>query len=83
MLLDSFPEELQQLEEGYEKKDWSSIQAFAHKLAGGASYCGTVRLKKACSQLEFAIKNSNTELFVNFYQQMLSEMEAVKKAVKK
>jgi two-component system, OmpR family, aerobic respiration control sensor histidine kinase ArcB len=82
MFVDSFKEEELQLQEANEKKDWATIKAIAHKLKGGSSYCGTLRLKNACAQLETAIKEKRTDDFSRFYDQMLKEMNAVKNELK-
>jgi two-component system aerobic respiration control sensor histidine kinase ArcB len=80
MLTSSFLEELSNLQTAYDKADWSAIQSIAHKLKGGSSYCGTVRLKKTCAQLESVINDKKTALYACSYQQALQEIESVKKA---
>lgn len=82
MLIDGFPEDLEKFQLAYKQADWPSMQAMAHKLSGGASYCGAARLKKACSQLESAIKENRAELYAKLYQQLLVEIEAIKKSIK-
>jgi len=82
LLVDSFPTELQALELFYKSGDWSAIQDIAHKLKGGASYCGTVRLKAASAQLERCIKSRRNDLYVSCYKQLLTEMASVEEAVK-
>ncbi|MFT3742280.1 MAG: response regulator [Gammaproteobacteria bacterium] len=83
MLVNGFPEELENLRNAYEKEDWASIGTLAHKMKGGAIYCGTTRLQAACSQMEQAVKQSKKNSFSDLYKQMLNEIEAVKEAVKK
>jgi HPt (histidine-containing phosphotransfer) domain-containing protein len=56
--------------------------AIAHKLKGGSSYCGTLRLKKACAQLENAVKEKRTDGYARLYDQMIDEINAVKNGVK-
>ncbi len=82
MLVDSFQEEEQKLQEAYKKKDWAEIGAIAHKLKGGSSYCGTVRLKQACGQLEVVIRDKETDRYPTLYHQMMAEIKAVKDAAK-
>jgi HPt (histidine-containing phosphotransfer) domain-containing protein len=82
ILVDSFTEELEKLHGAREKEDWPSIEAIGHKLKGDASYCGTTRLKEACSQMEISVKTDKRELFANLYQQMLAQIDAVKEAVR-
>jgi two-component system aerobic respiration control sensor histidine kinase ArcB len=82
MLVDSFKEEERKLQEAYEEKNWSTMGAIAHKLKGGSSYCGTLRLKKACDQLEMAIKDKKIDEYSKLYDQMRYEINTVKQAVK-
>jgi two-component system aerobic respiration control sensor histidine kinase ArcB len=82
MLVESFKEEEHHLQEAYDKQGWDTIKAIAHKLKGGSSYCGTMRLKKACDQLETAIKEKRTEDYSRLYHQMMDEIAAVKQAAK-
>jgi two-component system aerobic respiration control sensor histidine kinase ArcB len=82
MLVDSFKEEELKLQEAHKKEDWATIGAIAHKLKGGSSYCGTLRLKKACTQLETAVKEKRTYDYSRLYDQMIDEINAVKNEVK-
>lgn len=82
MLVDSFPEEVKALKEAYQQKNWEELRNLAHKLKGGSSYCGTLRLKSVCSELESYIKSGLTAKIPEFYQKLLSEIEAVQKFVK-
>jgi two-component system aerobic respiration control sensor histidine kinase ArcB len=80
MLVANFPKELRELESAYEKRDWLSIQKVAHKLNGGASYCGTARLKQACLNLEEAVKlNKEEQILTPLYQRMIDEIRSVEK----
>lgn len=79
MLVNSFPEEIKALEEAYRQKNWQELSNLAHKLKGGSSYCGTLRLKSACAELDNSIKSDVTEKIPDLYEQVLSEIEAVQK----
>jgi two-component system aerobic respiration control sensor histidine kinase ArcB len=79
MLVASFPEELQQLNQAHAKKDWKKISDIAHKLKGGASYCSAPRLKEACGRLESYLRKDARDLAEPLYQQMLQEMETLRK----
>ncbi len=81
MLVESFPIEIEEMQLAYEKKDWKALYAIAHKLKGGSSYCGTLLLKSACSELESYIKAGLTEKIPELYQKMVAEMWAVQKFV--
>jgi two-component system aerobic respiration control sensor histidine kinase ArcB len=81
MLVDSFPDELTRLKKAHQKNDWQTIQVVAHKLRGGACYCGTSRLQAACIHLERYLKTGSTKLREELYQQLLNEIQAVRKQV--
>lgn len=78
-LVDSLPSEVSKLEAAYQQEDWQSISAIAHKLKGGASYCGTRRLKSACTKIENYIKSGAKSLSDELYQKLLAEIEALQK----
>ncbi|MDF2939631.1 MAG: histidine kinase [Gammaproteobacteria bacterium] len=81
MLLASLPEELKLMQEAYEKKDWQSLQAYAHKLHGATCYCGTPALKSKVKALELALKQQQYEeidkLFAEFKQCVADTQAAV------
>lgn len=83
VLLESFPEELTTLEKCYNQFDWDGIRAVAHKLRGGTNYCGTIRLREACARLENYLATDYRELAPALYQQLLEEIEMVKKYLTK
>ena len=60
------------LQEAYTKQDWAQIQQLAHKIKGGATYIGTIRLKIACQYLEHYSKIRDEELLEPLYQQVFT-----------
>ena len=82
LFVESIPEELENLQSAYEKKDWLTIKEIAHKLKGGCCYIGTLRLNLICLQFETAVKSGQTELFVDLYNQMLIEIELAEKMIR-
>ena len=83
MLIDSLPQEVKKITEAYEQNDWKTLNAIAHKLKGGSSYCGTLRLKAACTELEAYIKSGLTTRIPELYQKMLDEIKALQEFMKK
>lgn len=79
MLVDSLPKESEKLKEAYQQKNWEALAAIAHKLKGGASYCGTLQLKAACTELENYIKSGLTTRITELYQKALIQVEALQK----
>ena len=84
LLIRSFPEEIEKIEKAHAKSNWNGIGALAHKLKGGASYCGTVRLKEACGQLDTYIKSGEKDagLLEKLHKQMMDEIHAVEEFMK-
>lgn len=82
IFLDSLPQELEELNAAYEKKDWFVIKSLSHRLKGGVSYCAAMRLQEACDQLETAIREEKTELFESLYNQLLDDIALTEKAMR-
>ncbi len=81
MMINSFPEELIKLKKAYEGPNWNIILDITHKLHGGASYCGTPRLKKACARLEDCLISDQKEHSDYLFKQLLQEIEQVQEYV--
>ena len=81
LLLNELLQERHNLQVAYEKQDWLTLRNLSHKLKGGVSYCGAMRLQAACSQLEIAIKKSETEFYEKFYYHLLHEIASLEKAI--
>jgi two-component system, OmpR family, aerobic respiration control sensor histidine kinase ArcB len=79
MLVDSLPHEVEKLNAAYQEENWGDVQALVHKLNGGASYCGTLRLKSACSRLDSYILSGATTLIPELYTKVLDEITALQK----
>jgi len=82
LFVESLSYEAQKLEEAYRQKNWLAIQAIATKLKGGSSYCGTLRLKSACTQLDEAIEAGLISQATDFYENMLLELKALRTWIK-
>lgn len=58
-LLSMFKQEIQDwlpnIHKYYQSKNWSELQAIAHKFKGSASFCGTQRLRAATAELNKAL----------------------------
>jgi len=51
-LIANFPSELAALRLAYQEKKWDTLQRLAHRLRGGATYCGATSLKEAAAKLD-------------------------------
>lgn len=82
MFVESLPYEAKKLEEAYQHENWDAISAIANKLKGGASYCGMLRLKSICTELDNYIRAGLTTQLGDFFEKMLFEIGALQKLLK-
>ncbi len=81
MVKQELPCDEQQLRDAYAIGDWDAIEKIAHKMKGGAVYCGTFKLQYACQYLERYKKAGYTELLDKLYHQLLDVMHKTQKSV--
>ncbi len=65
------PREMLALQEAHAQNDWVAIEKLAHKMKGGAVYCGTMKMQYACQYLERYRKAGHTKMLEKLYQQLL------------
>lgn len=78
LMINSLIEDLNELPQLYKRKEWEAIKDRAHKLKGGASYCGALRLEQACQKLITCLQMDSAKNSKVFYDEMIKEMIAVK-----
>lgn len=59
-LVKILPGDLEKIQAAFSARDYSALKNLAHYVHGGASFCGTPRLKAAASQLDKIIKPEST-----------------------
>ena len=69
------------LEEAYKNEDWMTIEKIAHKMKGGAVYCGTFKMQYACQYLERYHKAGYTALLGKLYDQLRTVLDETKQAI--
>lgn len=75
-LVRMLPRDLQDLKSAFDEKNNQKLKDKAHYIKGGASYCGTLRLKLAAAELEDCIKvGSDSACVKNTYQNLCDEIE--------
>jgi len=52
MALNELPKDLKAVKRAYAQNNWSEIGRLAHRIKGGAIYCGAIKLKFACENIE-------------------------------
>lgn len=81
-LVNTFPDELKNLDTAHQKADWKNISDIIHRIKGGVSYCGTPRLQKISAILLDYLHSDKTNEREILYQKFLSEIAAVNDAYK-
>lgn len=59
------------LNKAYAEKDWTRIEKLAHKIKGGAVYCGTVKVKYACQYIERYHRAGHRKSLDQLFQQLI------------
>ena len=74
----AIPADCQELEQAHAAPDWQRLEKLAHRIKGGALYCGVIRMRYACQYLECYRKAGYSALQEQLYQQLLEVLEATK-----
>lgn len=77
MLIDSLPQEQQDIQTCFEQKDYANLLEHVHRLHGGTRYTGTPKLQIAAKELEESIKKRNYEQLNQHMNTLLQEIDAV------
>lgn len=78
MAATSIPNDEVILKQAHAAGNWSEIIKLAHKIKGGALYCGTLRLRYACQYLERYHKAGHETLLIKLYQQLMQVLADTK-----
>lgn len=65
----------------YKAGNWQLVADLAHKMKGGAIYCGTIRMRYACQYLERYQKEKHSDCLEKLYQQLICVLMDTKKCV--
>jgi CheY-like chemotaxis protein/HPt (histidine-containing phosphotransfer) domain-containing protein/anti-sigma regulatory factor (Ser/Thr protein kinase) len=76
------PEELAYIKTAYVTHNWGEVQRIAHKLKGGAVYCGTIRMAYACQYMERYRQAGHSKLLEELYQQLLIVIAQTQQAIR-
>ena len=82
MINDSIPEDHKYLLQAYSKKDWEQVAKLAHKMKGGAMYCGTIRLQIACLNLEKHRSKGYAHIHDALFKQLNTVIDLTKEAIR-
>lgn len=78
MITQEIPKDGAALREAFAISDWNGIKKLAHKMKGGAVYCGTFKMQYACQYLERYIKSGQSVLQEQLYHQLLLVLSETK-----
>jgi CheY-like chemotaxis protein len=82
LMLDSaIPNDEAALIKAYNSKNWDLVEKLAHKIKGGAVYCGTTRLQFACQYLERYRKAGHSDALDALYQQLTNVISETKQQI--
>lgn len=87
LLIIETQKDLEIIQLAWKMKDYNQVQSIAHRMKSGAVYCGTVRMKQACEDLEHHFKFSKsgnpTEIYDQFCLVNQQTIEAIEHWLKK
>ena len=69
------------MEQAYDKKQWYKIQEIAHRMKGGATYCGLVKMQMACDNLVRSQKEGHVKFIEQLYEQLCRVVNETKIAI--
>ncbi|MGQ3892195.1 PAS domain-containing protein [Legionella sp. CNM-4043-24] len=80
-MLALLPIDEMELEKAYSAKNWGLVEKTAHKIKGGAVYCGTVKMKYACQYLERYHRAGYSELLEKLYHQLIQIINETRRSI--
>ena len=75
------PKDLIQIQEAHALHNWELIEQLAHKMKGGAVYCGTTKMKHACAALELHPKYPPTDQLERLYQKIIEVIKETQQCI--
>lgn len=82
LFMEQLPEFQSNITEALNKKDWSMLKHYVHKLHGGICYAGATRLKAITYDFEVSL-NKNTGNYADFYEQLIHTISDTEDEYKK
>lgn len=77
----AIPEDKANMQQAYAGKNWERIESLAHKMKGGAVYCGTLRMQYACQYLERCRKAGQLSLLERLYHQLIEVLDETEQSI--
>lgn len=80
---DLIPKDKEEIKEAFLARNWDRVEELAHRMKGGATYTGTVRLKYACQYLERYRKVGHSKSLEKLYYQLIQVVDETKNYIDK
>ena len=82
MVEKAIPDDAEAIKKAHAANDWDLVEKLAHKMKGGALYCGTIRMQHACQYLERYRKAGHTAALNVLYEQLIGVVEKTKAPIR-
>jgi two-component system aerobic respiration control sensor histidine kinase ArcB len=83
LMIKQIPKDKQEITEAFLAKNWARVENLAHRMKGGAAYCGTIRMRYACQYLERYIKAGHKTYLEKLYYQLIHVLDKTKDHLEK
>ena len=80
---DQILKDKEEIMDAFKANDWDKVEKLAHRTKGGASCCGTLRMKYACQYLERYRKAGHSKSLEKLYYQLMQVMDETKEYIEK
>ncbi len=83
MLVETIPQDKAAIIQAHNCGDWEAVEKLAHRMKGGAVYCGASRMMFACQYLErYRKAEGDGELLPKLYEQLLPVLDATEQTIR-
>lgn len=81
MFKESIPVYIQDLEKVHQLKDWETVENIVHKIKGGASYAGAIRLNYVCKNFLRSYLTSEPQQLETLYTYLIFSLKETHRAL--
>ena len=81
MFKESIPGHIQDLEKAYQLKGWETIENIVHKIKGGASYAGAIRLNYVCKNFLRSYLTAESQQLETLYSYLIFSLKETHKVL--
>jgi two-component system sensor histidine kinase BarA len=77
MLQEELPQYLQEIQDAYQRQDYTALYQHVHKLNGSATYCGVPALKASAHSFDSQLKQGRSQDYPEAMEQLCARIEEV------